>query len=100
MESMLTLERLRGERRDEILAIAKRHGARALRVFGSVARGQESPNSDLDLLVEWEPNRSLIDHAHLVEELEVMLGTRVHVATERSLHWYLRDRILAEATPL
>jgi hypothetical protein len=80
---MLTLDTLRAERREEILRLAGRRGAH-----------------DLDLLVAWEPGRSLLDHAGLVEDLQELLGMKVHVGTEKSLHWYVRDRILREATPL
>jgi len=97
---MLTLEALRAERRDEILRLAARRGAHSLRVFGSVARGEADENSDLDLLVAWAPGRSLLDHAGLVQDLQELLGIKVHVGTEKSLHWYVRDRILREATPL
>jgi uncharacterized protein len=97
---MLRLDTLRGERRDEILRLAGRRGAHSLRVFGSVARGESHENSDLDLLVAWEPGRSLLDHAGLVQDLQGLLGIKVHVGTEKSLHWYVRDRILREATPL
>ena len=69
-------------------------------MFGSVARGEANENSDLDLLVAWEPGRSLLDHAGLVQDLQELLGMKVHVGTEKSLHWYVRDRILREATPL
>jgi uncharacterized protein len=99
-EGMVTLQTLRTHRRDEILQLAKRRGARNLRVFGCVARGEASERSDLDLLVEWEPGRSLMDHAGLVADLEELLGVNVHVGTEKSLHWYVRDRIIREATPL
>ena len=97
---MFTLERLRSERRDEILRLARRRGALNVRVFGSVARGEANQNSDLDLLVEWEPGRSLLDHAGLVQDLQELLGAKVHIGTEKSLHWYVRDRILREALPL
>jgi predicted nucleotidyltransferase len=97
---MVTLDTLRAERREEIPRLAERRGAHGLRVFGSVARGEANEDSDLDLLVAWEPGRSLLDHAGLVEDLQELLGMRVHVGTERSLHWYVRDRILREATPL
>ncbi|PWU05289.1 MAG: nucleotidyltransferase [Terriglobia bacterium] len=97
---MLGLDTLRSARRDEILRLAARHGAQNVRVFGSVARGQADENSDLDLLVSWEPGRSLLDHAGLVQDLQELLGVKVHVGTENSLHWYVRDRILREATPL
>ena len=62
---MDTLDTLRAERREEILRLAGRRGAHSLRVFGSVARGEANENSDLDLLVAWEPGRSLLDHAGL-----------------------------------
>jgi predicted nucleotidyltransferase len=97
---MLTLDKLRSARRDEILRLANQRGARDVRVFGSVARGEANESSDLDLLVAWEPGRSLLDHAGLVQDLQELLGVKVHVGTEKSLHWYVRDRILREATPL
>lgn len=97
---MLTLDTLRAERRDEILRLAKRRGAHDVRVFGSVARGGAKESSDLDLLVSWEPGRSLLDHAGLVQDLQELLGVKVHVGTEKSLHWYARERILREATLL
>ena len=97
---MVTLDTLRAERREEILRLAQQRGAHSLRVFGSVARGEAKENSDLDLLAAWEPGRSLLDHAGLVQDLQELLGMKVHVGTERSLHWYVRDRILREATPL
>ena len=97
---MLTLDTLRSARRAEILRLANQRGARDVRVFGSVARGEANENSDLDLLVTWESGRSLLDHAGLVQDLQELLGMKVHVGTEKSLHWYVRDRILREATPL
>lgn len=97
---MVTLDTLRAERREDILRLAARHGAQNLRVFGSVARGEANESSDLDLLVAWEPGRSLLDHAGLVQDLQQLLGIKVHVGTEKSLHWYVRDRILREAMVL
>ena len=97
---MITLQGLRSFRRAEILQIAQLRGARNVRVFGSVARGEAGENSDLDLLVDWEPGRSLLDHSGLVQDLQELLGVKVHVGTEKSLHWYVRDRILREATAL
>src|SRR5580698_8559364 len=81
----------------EILRLASRRGAHSLR---SVALGDANENSDLDLLVAWEPGRSLMDHAGLVQDLQDLLGMKVHVGTEKSLHWYVRERILREAKPL
>ena len=97
---MVTLEVLRTEKRARILQLAEQHGASNLRVFGSVARGDATEASDVDLLVEWGAGRSLLDHAGLAQDLQDLLGTRVDIGTERSLHWYVRDRILREATPL
>ena len=97
---MVTLDTLRAERREEILLLARRRGAHSVRVFGSVARGEANESSDLDLLVAWEPGRSLLDHAGLVQDLQQLLGMKVHIGTEKSLHWYVRDSILREATPL
>jgi predicted nucleotidyltransferase len=97
---MVTLDTLRVERREEILRLALGRGAHSVRVFGSVARGEATESSDLDLLVAWEPDRSLLDHAGLVQDLQELLGMKVHIGTEKSLHWYVRDSILREATPL
>jgi hypothetical protein len=88
------------ERREEILRIAAKHGARNVRVFGSVARGEASDGSDLALLVEFGPGRTLLDQAGLVVELEELLGREVDVVTEGGLYWLLRRRILKEARPL
>jgi predicted nucleotidyltransferase len=99
-KTMLSLNTLRAERRDEINRLAARRGAYDLRVFGSVARGEATEDSDLDLLVCWEPGRSLLDHAGLVQDLQELLGVKLQIGTEQSLHWYVRDRILREATPL
>ena len=92
-------EKLRTHREDILRAAALR-GARNVRVFGSVARGDTSPNSDVDFLVEFEPGRSLVDLSGLLIDLEELLGCEVDVVTERGLHWYIRDRIFAEAVPL
>lgn len=97
---MVTLETLRTVKREQILRLAKLHGARSIRVFGSVARGDASETSDLDLLIDWEPGRSLLDHVALVQDLEDLLGVKVHIGTPDSLHWFARERILREAAPL
>ena len=86
--------------RERIFEIAARHGARHVRVFGSVARGEATTGSDVDFLVDFEPGRSLLDHTALVAELEDLLGRKVDVVTERGLYWLLRRRILKEARPL
>ena len=86
--------------RDAVRSLATRFHTVNPRIFGSVLHGTDQEGSDLDLLVEWEPDRSLLDHAGLVEDLQELLGIKVHVGTEKSLHWYVRERILREATPL
>ena len=88
------------QKREEILRIAAQHGARNVRVFGSVARGDAGPESDIDFLVELEPGRSLLDHAALLLDLEQLLGRKVDVATERGLKERIRVRVLREAAPL
>ena len=88
------------DRRDEIIQIATRYGAGNLRVFGSVARGDARPESDVDLLVEMEADRSLLDLVGLGQELEELLQRKVDVLTDASLHPMLRQRILDEARPL
>lgn len=96
---MYSLARIRALR-EEILAIADQHGVRRVRLFGSVARGDAGPDSDVDLLVELEPGRSLLDLSGLLLDMEDLLGCPVDVATEQGLHWYIRDKVLNEALPL
>jgi uncharacterized protein len=94
------LDLLLRERRADILSTARRHGAQNVRIFGSVARGEASGASDVDLLVDASAETSPWFPAGLVAELEVLLGRPVDVVTESSLHWLLRRRILKEARPL
>ncbi len=93
-------EALLKEKREEILRIATRHGARNVRVFGSVARGEADAQSDIDLLVEFEPDRSLLDHAALWLELQELLGCKVDVVSEGGVKARIRDRVLREALPV
>lgn len=85
---------------DPILRVAREHGAHDVRVFGSRARGDARPDSDLDLLVRFEEGRSLLDLVGMKLALEELLGIRVDVVSERGLSRYIRDRVLAEARPL
>lgn len=87
-------------RRDEILAIATRHGASNLRLFGSVLRAEERADSDVDLLIDMAEDRGFGDYLALVEELESALTRRVDVVIERSLSPHFRPYIEAEARPL
>ncbi len=96
----MTLEALLKAKRDEILRVCAKYGARNVRVFGSVARGEADEQSDIDLLVEFEPNRSLLDHAGLWFELQELLGGKVDVVSERGLKPRIRQRVLQEAIPL
>lgn len=93
-------DRLVREKRAEILRIASRHGARDVRVFGSVARGEADGQSDVDFLVELEAGRSLLDLGGLQMELESLLGRRVDVVTARGLKARIRERVLREAVPV
>lgn len=94
------IKELLKEKRDEILRIASKHGACNVRVFGSVARGEADGGSDLDLLVELEPGRSLMDHAALWLELQEALGRRVDVVSDRGIKPRIRERVLREAVPI
>ena len=93
----MVADRFLKSKREEILRIAAKRGARNVRVFGSVARGDARPDSDVDFLVELEPDRSLLDLGGLLMDLQDLLGRKVDVVTEKGLHWYFRDRVLEEA---
>jgi predicted nucleotidyltransferase len=96
----MSLEELLRQRRSEILRIAAVHGARNVRIFGSIARGEADERSDVDLLVEMEPGRSLFDLGGLQFDLEAALERPVDVVTERGLRARIRERVLQEAVPL
>ena len=96
----MDLKRHLREKRDEILVIAARHGARNVRVFGSVARGEDNPDSDVDFLIDVGSTTSSWFPAGLILDLEEVLGRRVEVVTAKALNPYIRDRVLREAIPL
>ena len=83
-----------------VRALGERYGIRNIRVFGSFARGAPGPESDLDLLVEYVPGRSGFAFVEFCEQVEELLGRKVDVVTEKSLHPLIRDKVLAQATPL
>ncbi len=85
------------EHRQEILALATRHGAKSIRVFGSAARGEADEQSDVDFLVEMEPGRSLMDMGGLLMDLQELLGCKVDVVSEKGLRPRIRERVLKEA---
>ena len=95
----MTIERLRAQR-DVILALAERHGVRNVRIFGSVVRGDDRPDSDVDVLVDVGPGRSLPDIIGFEQDLSDLLRRRVEVLTDRGLSPRLQHRILQEAAPL
>ena len=86
--------------RSEVIKIAKSHGARDLKVFGSVVTGKEHEGSDIDLLATFDPGVDLFDMAQLELSLSEVLGVEVDVIPENSLRPFLRDRVLEEAVPL
>lgn len=96
----MAIQDLLREKRDEILRLAARHGAKNVRVFGSAARGQDRPESDVDFLIDLDPDRSLLDRIALMQDLEDLLGRRVDVVNAQGLKDRLRPGILAEARPL
>jgi uncharacterized protein len=88
------------DQRQDILQIAARHGAHNVRVFGSVARGESRPDSDIDFLVELEPGRSLFDLGGLLVDLQTLLRVDVDVVTEKGLRPSIRAQVMREAIPL
>jgi hypothetical protein len=86
--------------RDAIIELARRHGAFDVRLFGSLARDDEDNDSDIDILVSFEPDRSLLDHIALQQDLEELLQAKVDVVSRGGLSPYIRDAVLREATPV
>jgi len=96
----MKVEILLKEKRDEILRIAAKHGARNVRVFGSVVLGEARPDRDVDFLVDMEPGRTLLDMGGLLMDIRDALGQEVDVVTERGLKTRIRERVLKEAMPV
>ena len=97
---MAVAEFLMGLNAATIREVAARHGATHIRVFGSFARGTQQRDSDLDLLIDLAPGRSLLDLIAIQQDLEDLLGRRIDVVTTRSLSPYIRDSVLKDAIPL
>jgi len=98
--SNVGVNELLSQKRQEILRLAAQHGAFNVRVFGSVARGEAGPESDVDFLVDLEPGRSLLDLGGLLADLQELLSRDVDLVTEKGLRARLRDRVLQEAVAL
>jgi predicted nucleotidyltransferase len=96
----MTLDTLRREKKAEILRLARLHGCRNVRVFGSVATGENTARSDVDFLVDLDRGRGLLDLGGLLSDLHALLGVEVDLVESESIHPYIRDRILAEAVIL
>jgi predicted nucleotidyltransferase len=96
----MSLGKLLQQQRDEILRISAKHGAYNVRIFGSVARGEADGESDIDVLVDLEAGRNLLDLGGLLMDLQELLQCQVDVVTERGLRPRIRERVLAEAVPL
>ncbi|MCL5959164.1 MAG: nucleotidyltransferase family protein [Chloroflexi bacterium] len=96
----MPVEPLLKEKREEILRIVRSHGAVRVRVFGSMARGLAGPESDVDVLVDLEPGRSILDVIAIKQDLEDLLGREVDVVTEAAISPYIRDEVLKEAVTL
>lgn len=92
--------RLLEPHRSEIVRLASRYGAYNVRVFGSVARGDDDARSDIDFLVDMEPGRTLFDLGGLLMDLQDLIGRRVDVVTERGLRARIREKVIREAIPL
>jgi len=93
----LGIQEVIGDRREAVLALAARYGATRVRVFGSVARGEATPQSDVDFLVAKTSAWSLLDRVRFQQDLERLLGRAVDVVTEQALHPRIREQVLREA---
>lgn len=94
----MKLKELLQEKRDEIVAIAEKHGAYNIRIFGSVARGEETPNSDIDFLIDYDLNKiTAWFPGGLIQDLESLLNRKVDIVTSKSLHYLIQDKVFEEA---
>jgi predicted nucleotidyltransferase len=96
----MNIEDVIGDKRSTVLAIAARHGAKNVRIFGSLARGEADDASDVDVLVDMEPGRSLMDMGAMLMELQELLHRHVDVVTTAGLRERIRERVIREAVPV
>ncbi len=96
----MAIDKLVSDNRKEILRICEAHGAKNVRIFGSFARGEAGPVSDVDLLVDVGSEHSSFFPGGLMLDLEDLLGRKVDIVEPEALHWYIRDRVLKDALPL
>jgi uncharacterized protein len=97
---VMTRRQLIQQKIDQVRQIAAQYGASNVRLFGSVARGDDRPDSDVDLVVQFERNRTLLDHGALVMDLEELLGFKGDVLSEAGLRGRFRERVMREAVPI
>ena len=95
-----TLEYLRNDKRDEILKLAEQHGVEDVRVFGSVVRGEDRPNSDIDFLITLKKGGGIDEWFSFWDEMELLLDRELDVFQPQNLRWQMKSRVLAEAQPL
>ncbi len=100
MQTCVNLDILQTEKRAAILALAKLHGASNVRVFGSVARREDHPDSDVDFLVDLDDGRDLFDLGGLQADLRDLLCAPIDLVETTCLHPYIREQVLAESVPL
>ena len=100
IHAVMGIDDLIKDKREQILRIAAKHGASNVRVFGSFARGDARPDSDVDFLIDLEPGRSLLDMSGLLIDLQDLLGRKVDLGTDRSLRPRIKERVLHEARPI
>jgi predicted nucleotidyltransferase len=96
----MEIDKVLQRKRDKILRVAASHGVRDVRVFGSFARGEAGPESDVDILVKLDPGRSLLDIVAIKQDLEDLLGCKVDVVTEAAISPYIREEVLREAVSI
>jgi len=96
----MAMDKILSSRREEILRVAERYGARDVRVFGSRARDEARPDSDFDVLITVGEHTSLLDIVAIKQDLEDLLGSTVHLVTEDAISPYMREQVLREAVRL